>query len=116
MNIEVWLAPLGVAFSGVGAAWLTVRQVHRAAAAAALLEGRRIDEAAYERAKELYESGIAQLERQVSRLRELLHAERATTTRLLDQVFELRVACNRLETGQTTTTTTTVKPAEEGAE
>jgi TolA-binding protein len=75
-----WLPSLVTALLAFAASYLGYRQATRAARTNAKIEAERVDAAAYERAKGLYEAGIEQLEEQLSRLREEIESWRGRTT------------------------------------
>jgi TolA-binding protein len=93
-----------LAFLGaLGAAYLAYRQATSVARTQAQAEVRKVDAAAYERAKALYESGIQQLEEQVQRLRAEVDSYRGRATiaedassRLNARVAELEITISRM--------------------
>lgn len=97
-----WLNPL-LAFLGmVATGYFTYRASTRAAkttaTAAVQVKNVEVDAAAYERARQLYESGIAQLEEQIARLRTEVNEERGTSGRLRDRVEDLEATVAWLRT------------------
>jgi chromosome segregation ATPase len=76
--------------------WLTYRQTTKAAAATNRVEAAKVDAAAYERARALYESGIQQLEEQLTRLRTQVNEERDVSNQLRNQVNALEETVARL--------------------
>lgn len=77
MSAAEWL-PAGIAAAaGLGAAYLSYRQASRAMRSQVRMDRAKVDAAAYDRAKEMYEAGIKQLQDQVARTRQELDNERA---------------------------------------
>jgi alpha-L-arabinofuranosidase len=91
-----WLPAVIASILGFAAAYLSYRQSTRASAAATKVETNRIDAGAYERAKQLYESGIKQLEDQLKRLLEQIQQEREISTALRVQVNALEQTVARM--------------------
>ena len=91
-----WLPSVVASLLGFFAAWLAYRQSTRAVAARNKTEAAKVDAEAYGRAKILYESGIAQLERQVSDLRTQINNERTISDMLRVRVAELEETVARL--------------------
>jgi septal ring factor EnvC (AmiA/AmiB activator) len=79
------LAILGSAVAG----WFTYRSASSAAHAAVQVKNVEVDAAAYNRARELYESGIKQLEEQLQRIRSDLAQERDVSNSLRNQINQL---------------------------
>jgi septal ring factor EnvC (AmiA/AmiB activator) len=91
-----WLPAVIASCLGFGAAYLSYRQSTRASAENRQVEFQRVDAAAYERAKSLYESGISQLEEQLARLRVQVNQERVISNNLRQQVNDLERTVARL--------------------
>lgn len=96
MTTSDWLLPAASAFVALGSAGLSYRQSTRAATVAGRNEAARVDGEAYDRAKDLYEAGIRQLEQQVERLRTQVNAERQISEGLRIRVGELEHTVRRL--------------------
>lgn len=95
MTPEVWTA-IGAIIVGPLAAFFAYKQATRVASIGAQTEMLRIDVTAYDRARALYESGIAQLEDQLARLRTQLNEERDVSQRLRSQVNNLEDTVARM--------------------
>lgn len=96
-TLNVLWGPALAAVVGFPAVWLTYRQATNARKSAAQIESRKVDAEAYERAQQLMESGIAQLQSQLTRVQaELLerdaevHLLRTRVRELEDLVYSLR--------------------------
>lgn len=86
---------LGGAILGVPAtiaAILTYRAASRAQERSAEVEDRKVDQAAFETAQEIYERGIREVNRQLVQCREDLAVERQETRRLRSRVARLEQA------------------------
>lgn len=85
----------GAAIPGI-LAFRAASRANKTAAAekvlAAQLEDRKVDAAAFETAQQIYERGIAEVNRQLVQCREELALERAETRRLRTRVFRLEQA------------------------
>lgn len=91
-----WLPSVIASLLGFLAALLAYRQSTRAVASRNKTEMTRVDGEAYGRAKALYESGIAQLEKQVADLRIQINNERDVSEKLRVRVMELEETVARL--------------------
>jgi septal ring factor EnvC (AmiA/AmiB activator) len=87
--VSNWLPAVIASILGFSAAYLSYRQSTRASNNRLRVDERRVDAAAYERAKKLYEGGIAQLEKQLAQLREQVNQERQISNHLRRRVNEL---------------------------
>jgi septal ring factor EnvC (AmiA/AmiB activator) len=96
-DIGSWLPSIITAFLAFAASYLGYRQATRAARTNAKIEAEKVDAAAYERAKGLYEAGIEQLEEQLHRLREEIDAWRGRTTMAEDAAARLQSRVSELE-------------------
>jgi Tfp pilus assembly protein FimV len=90
------LTAIGAIVVGPLAAWLSYKQATRVASLDTKAKVLRIDVEAYDRARALYESGIAQLEDQLGRLRTQLNEERDVSQRLRSQVNNLEDTVARM--------------------
>ena len=89
------IAAAGVATPGV-LAFRAASRANRTAAEekqrAAQLEGRKVDQAAFETAQGIYERGLQEANRQLDRVREELAIERHETRRLRARITKLEQA------------------------
>lgn len=77
------------ALPGLIGAYFAYRQSTKVAEKAAHGKALEIESGAYERARKMYENGIAQLEEQLDRMRHQMLEERAISAKLRRQVAEL---------------------------
>jgi len=85
------------AAAGLGAAALSYRQANKAVRAQVRMDRVKVDAAAYDRAREMYEAGIAQLEGQVRRATADLETERTARRAAEEREAKLRVRVAALE-------------------
>lgn len=83
------LGPVLAGLAAVICAYLAYRQATKVSAQTSRVEIQKVDAGAYERARAIYESGIKQLEEQLSHLRKQLDEEREVSGRLRTRVSEL---------------------------
>jgi ppGpp synthetase/RelA/SpoT-type nucleotidyltranferase len=83
------LGPVLAGIAAVACAYLAYRQATKVSAQTSRVEIQKVDAGAYERARGIYESGIKQLEEQLSHLRKQLDEEREVSGRLRTRVSEL---------------------------
>jgi hypothetical protein len=97
VSASEWV-PAGIAAAaGLGAAGLSYRQAARAMRAQVRMDRAKVDAAAYERAKEMYEAGIRQLQDQVARTNQELQVERTARHEAEEREAKLRVRVAALE-------------------
>lgn len=88
MNDSILVAIIA-ATPGLGAAWLAYRQAVKSAKITTANDTLRIEAEAYERARRIYEAGIAQLESQVKALKAQISEEQDISGKLRLRVSEL---------------------------
>lgn len=76
--------------------WFAYKQAIKVAHENSRGESAKVDAAAYERAKSLYESGITSLEERIKDLRQQLDEERNVSFKLREQVSALEIMVVRL--------------------
>lgn len=94
--VDVWRGPVLALAGGAFAAYMAYRQAAKVARSTAEVEAQKIDAGAYQRARELYEAGIGQLEMQLQRLRQQLSEEQQMSTGLRARVRELEDTVDRM--------------------
>src|ERR1043166_4290684 len=81
---------------GLAGAYLAYRQSIKAAEKSSRAETLKVEAGAYERARQLYEDGIKQLEEQVRRMRQQISDEQAVSSGLRQQINELELTVSSL--------------------
>lgn len=94
--MESWVQIAGTIAVAIGPAFIAYKSATRVARENSKAESAKVDAAAYERAKQLYESGITTLEEQIKHLRSQLDEERDVSRELRDQVNNLEGIVVRL--------------------
>lgn len=90
------VAAILAAIAAVSCSYLAYRQATKVSAEASRVEVQKVDASAYDRARAIYESGIKQLEEQLSHLRKQLDEEREVSGRLRTRVSELEDTVARM--------------------
>lgn len=90
------LGPVLAGLAAVACAWLAYKQATKVSAASSRVEIQKVDAGAYERARGIYESGIKQLEEQLTRLRTQLDEEREVSGRLRTRISDLEDTVARM--------------------
>lgn len=83
------LGPVLAGLAAIACAYLAYKQATKVSAASSRVEIQKVDAGAYERARGIYESGIKQLEEQLTRLRVQLDEEREVSGRLRTRISDL---------------------------
>lgn len=97
MNEAVIIASIAAITSIVGP-YLAYKQSTKANAATTRNESLKLESGAYKRARDMYESGIAQLEEQLERLRKQVSEEQDISIKLRTQIYALQITVSRLRT------------------
>ncbi len=84
------------ALTAVFCAWMAYKQATKTSAEASRVEVQKVDAGAYERARVIYESGIKQLEVQLTNLRQQLDEEREVSGRLRTRISDLEDTVARM--------------------
>jgi TolA-binding protein len=102
--VTAWLPSVLAAFTALAVAALSTRQAARAARRSYRIEREKVDGVAFERAKEIYEAALAQLQKELDRLQgrydemsRLLGQERDVSNRLRAEVTAMRAEMDSLQ-------------------
>lgn len=90
------VGPVLAALAAVLCSYVTYKQATKVSAEASRVEAKKVDAGAYERARVIYESGIKQLEEQLTHLRTQIDEEREVSGRLRTRVSELEDTVARM--------------------
>jgi hypothetical protein len=90
------IGPVLAGFAAVICAYLAYKQATKVSAATSRVEIQKVDAGAYERARLIWESGIKQLEGQLTHLRTQLDEEREVSGRLRTRISDLEDTVARM--------------------